>query len=97
MCDQCYGCEHNLTHIASATNFLNNTYINEKGATSRCACSVCLLERHSWTAWSGPCMCATSVGANGDHRLALHKPPTFPSAPVQLTASCILQSSQLDL
>ncbi|PNW74176.1 hypothetical protein CHLRE_13g588350v5 [Chlamydomonas reinhardtii] len=34
VCDQCYGCEHNLTHIASATNFLNNTYINEKGATS---------------------------------------------------------------
>ncbi|GIL86967.1 hypothetical protein Vretifemale_15166 [Volvox reticuliferus] len=34
VCDECYGCQHNLTRISESTVFLNNTYTSEMGATS---------------------------------------------------------------
>lgn len=35
-CRECWGCQHNLTLLATNTTFLGNTYVNERGATSRC-------------------------------------------------------------
>ncbi len=41
-CRECWGCRHNLTLLATNTTFLGNTYVNERGATSRWGCiGVC--------------------------------------------------------